>query len=56
MTGAMPDGGVWLEEDLDGRIAEVKFGNKVLEKRERGKRIVESIVPTLFRGMVAEID
>lgn len=35
-------------------IGQIEFGDKVLEKRERGKRIVEGIVPIPVGGMGGE--
>ena len=51
----MPSGGVWFEEDLDGGIGEVEFRDKVLEKGEGGKGIVEGIVPISIGGVSGKV-
>ena len=55
MTGAVPDGCVRLEENLDRSFCEILLGDKVLEKSERGKRIVKSIMPGFVGGMSVKV-
>jgi hypothetical protein len=55
MTGSVPDGGVRLEQNFDGQVAKIVLRNKVLEKGERGKRIVKGIVPGFRRCVLTEI-
>ena len=55
MTTAMPDGGGGILEDSHGEIFEVELTDKVLEKSERGKRIVKCVVPGLLWSMRGEI-
>ena len=55
MTGAVPDGCVRLEENLDRSFCEILLVDKVLEKSERGKRIVKSIMPGFSGGMSAKV-
>ena len=55
MTGSVPDGGVRFEQNFDGQVAKIVLRNKVLEKGERGKRIVKGIVPGFRRCVLTEI-
>lgn len=55
MTTAMPDGGVRILENADGKIFEFELADKVLEKSERGKRIVKCVVPGLLWSMRGKV-
>lgn len=55
MSGAVPGAGVGAEEHLDRSIGKLELIDKVLEKGERGKCIVEGIVPAPIRGQGGEL-
>lgn len=55
MTEAVPGGGVRFKENGDRLVRQTEFGNKVLEKGEGGKRIIQGIVPIAVGGVIGEI-
>ena len=54
MTEAVPGSGVRFKENGDRLVSEIEFGDKVLEKGEGGKRIIQGIVPVAVGGVVGE--
>ena len=54
MSKAVPNGGVRFREDGDRLVGQIEFGDKVLEKGEGGKRIIQGIVPGAGGGVVGE--
>jgi hypothetical protein len=55
MSTAVPVGGVGILQNSDRKVFKFEDSDKVLEKSERSKRIIKSVVPSAIRGVDREV-